>query len=139
MKTDVNVKDLQKLEVGSYPSEIINAKEMQGKTTPNNNMVMVEWKTLDGPEYENGEASEGHALTEFITVTFEGREGGALKMMTEKYQKFVAGLGKTREEFADMEAEDLIGIQATLLISDRVDKRTGAIVSSIDAYGPVTD
>jgi len=139
MRTEVNIKDLQRLVAGSYPSEIINAKEMVGKQAPNNNMVMVEWKTLGGPEYENGEPSEGHELTEFVTVTFEGREGGAYKMMVEKYQKFVAGLGKTMEEFAEMEAEDLIGIQANLLVGDTVDKRTGAVVSSINAYGPIVD
>ncbi len=60
-------------------------------------------------------------------------------MMVEKYQKFVAGLGKTMEEFADMEAEDLIGIQATLLVGDTVDKRTGAVVSNINNYGPIVE
>ncbi len=139
MRTDVNVKDLQRLVAGTYPAEIINAKEMVGKNEPKNNMVMVEWKTLGGLEYENGEPSEGHELTEFIPVTFEGREGGALRMMTEKYQKFVAGLGKNMEEFADMEAEDLIGTQANLLVGDQVDKRTGAIVSNINGYGPLLD
>ncbi len=139
MRTDVNVKDLQRLVAGTYPAEIINAKEMVGKNEPKNNMVMVEWKTLGGLEYENGEPSEGHELTEFITVTFEGREDGALKMMTEKYQKFVAGLGKSMEEFNDMEAEDLIGTQANLLIVDQIDKRTNAVVSVISNYGPIVD
>ena len=139
MRTDASIKDLQKLVAGTYPAEVINAKEIQGKQLPKNNMIMVEWKTLGGPEYENGEPSEGHELTEFITITFEGREGSALKMMTEKYQKFVAGLGKTMIEFADMDAEDFIGVQANLLINDQVDKRTGAVVSNISAYGPIVD
>lgn len=139
MRTEANIKDLQRLIPGSYPAEIINAKEMVGKNEPKNNMIMVEWKTLGGLEYENGDPSEGHELTEFITVTFEGREGGAYKMMVEKYQKFVAGIGKTMDEFAELEAEDLINIQATLLISDVVDKRTSSVVSSITAYGPIVE
>ena len=139
MRVDVNVKDKQRLVSGTYPAEIINSKEMVGKNAPNNNMVMVEWKTLGGPEYENGAPSEGHELTEFVTVTFEGREGGALRMMTDKYQTFVAGIGKTVEEFAEMEAEDLIGIQANLLVKDTVDKRTGNVVSNIENYGPIVE
>lgn len=139
MRVDANVKDKQRLVAGTYPSEIINAKEMVGKNAPNNNMVMIEWKTLDGPEYENGEPSEGHELTEFVTVTFEGREGGVLRMMVDKYQIFVAGIGKTVEEFAEMEAEDLIGIQANLLVKDTVDKRTGNVVSNIENYGPIVE
>ena len=139
MRTDPNVKDLQRLVAGTYPSVIVNAKAMEGKNAPNNAMVMVEWKTLGGPEYLNGDPSEGHELVEFITTTFEGREGGAYKMMVSKYQAFVAGIGKSMDEFAEMEAEDLIEIQANLLVSDQIDKRTGAVASVIGAYGPISD
>ena len=66
MKTDANIKDLQRLVPGTYPSEIVNAKEMEVKSSPENSQIMVEWKTLGGPEYLNGDPSEGHEVTEFI-------------------------------------------------------------------------
>jgi hypothetical protein len=137
MNVDPTVKDKMPLVPGMYTAEIINAKEQQGKNPPNNQMVMVEYKTIAGPDYENGQPSTGHELTEWVTIEFSGREGKAKEFMQSKLQDFVAGLDKTMAEFADMDAEDLIGEQINLLVDNVLDKRNGKTAPGIVDYSVV--
>ena len=132
MRVDANVKDKMDLLAGVYAWEIINAKEIVRKKEPKRNQIVVEFLATSGPEYENGEPSEGHEHTEFIDLTFEGLEGKGLKFMEGKYQDFVKALGMTVVEFEAQEAEDLIGMKING--SGKISVYLGVPKFQIDSY-----
>ena len=137
MKVPVDVKDKMDLVAGVYSFEIINAKEMQRKKEPRRNQIIVEFLSIDGPEYENGEPSEGAEHTEFIDVSFEGLEGKGLKFMEGKLQDFVKALDKTMDEFREMDAEDLIGLKINGTI--KLDVYKGEVNPKIGSYSICVD
>ena len=137
MKLNPTTKDKMDLVAGVYAFEIINAKEMLRKKEPFRNQVIVEFLTIDGPEYENGDPSEGAEHTEFIDISFEGLEGKGYKFMEGRLQGFVKALGKTMEEFTDMEAEDLIGMKVNGTI--KLEAYQGEVRAKIGSYAPYID
>jgi hypothetical protein len=137
MKMDAKLKDKQDLVAGVYALEIINAKEMNRKKVPQRAQIVIEFLVTAGPEYLNGDPSEGHEHTEFLDVTFEGLEGKGLKMFEERVQNFVKAIEKTMDEFREMEAEDLIGLKVNATIIN--DSYQGEIRTKIKAYSVFTD
>jgi len=136
MRVDANVKDKMDLVPGLYVAEIINAKENTSRK--GNAQLIVEFQTIAGPDYENGEPSDGHEITEFLTLSFEGYEAKGAAFLKGKLQDFVAGLGKTMEEFRDLEAEDLIGEKVNILVVNKPDKN-GFLRPQIDGYKIYSD
>lgn len=137
MKMSADIKDKMDLVAGVYSLEIINAKEITRKKVPQRTQIVVEFLVAGGPEYENGEPSEGYEHTEFIDLTFEGLEGKGLKFMEGKLQNFVKALDKTMDDFRDLEAEDLIGskVNATIIREAYM----GEIKTKVKAYSPYVD
>ena len=137
MKMDANLKDKMELVAGVYALEIINAKEITRKKEPQRAQIVIEYLATAGPEYENGDPSEGHEHTEFLDVTFQGLEGKGLKFMEGKLQNFVKALDKTMDEFRELEAEDLIGLKVNASIVNEAYQ--GEVRTKVKSYSVYVD
>jgi len=140
MNVDPNVGDAINLVAGLYGFEIINAKETIRKKEPQRNQVIIEFAVIEGPDVEVGGkevSTVGSEHTEFIDISFEGFEGKGLTFKKKQYQNFVAALGKTMDEFADLDAEDLIGerVNASVIMNSY----KGKVNPQVDSYSVFTN
>ena len=137
MKMSADIRDKMDLVAGVYSLEVINAKEITRKKAPQRMQIVVEFVVIGGPEFENGDPSEGYEHTEFIDLTFEGLEGKGLKFMEGRLQGFAKALDKTMDDFRDLEAEDLIGTKVNAIIVREA--YMGEIKTKVKAYSPYVD